>query len=356
MEADEASKTLILRQRFEDDSVFVAMRPPYKPAYHDRYLESLRANPLARVHTVGYSPAGRPLSVVQIGGLTDEEARDDPCILLYAREHGDEHDTSWAVRGAIDYLLSDERFARRLRRNVTFLLIPLLDPDGATRSQYENMMRSFHREKATPETRAWVRFFKDRADRMHRLDLVLNLHNVESSEAGHLSCARYMPAWSEVRHAACETLHRRGVVPAFRSYGFDVAEKPWGEGVSYNRLGGTLFWYYGPIHMAYEINSQAPERHLTLDQLGAIGVGLIDEAGHFLISEHARPALAIVGRTLRTREKKWLFYRPHRGLLPGETVFEAEHLLMHDAPPEALTNTTRYRDYLARIEGRPDLR
>ena len=356
VEADEASKTLVLRQQFEDDSVFVAMRPPYTPDYHERYLDSLRENPLARVHTVGVSPGGRPLSVVQIGGLTDEEARENPCILLYAREHADEHDTSWAVRGAIDYLLSDGRFPRRLRRNVTFLLIPLLDPDGAARSQYENMMRSFHREKSTPETEAWVQFFRDRADKMYRLDLVLNLHNVESSEAGHLSCARFMPEWSEVRHEACETLHRKGIVPAFRSYGFDVGEKPWGEGVSYNRLGGTLFWYYGPIHMAYEVNSQAPDRHLTLAQLGAIGAMLIDEAGHFLISEHARPALAIVGRTLRTREKQWLFYRPHRGLLPGETLFKAEHELLHAAPPEASSNTAEYQDYLTRIEGRRDLK
>ena len=356
VEADEASKTLVLRQQFEDDSVFVAMRPPYTPDYHERYLDSLRENPLARVHTVGYSNWGRPLNVVQIGGLTDEEARDNPCILLYAREHADEHDTSWAVRGAIDYLLSDGRFPRRLRRNVTFLLIPLLDPDGAARSQYENMMRSFHREKSTHENEVWVEFFKDRADKMYRLDLVLNLHNVESSEAGHLSCARFMPEWSEVRHEACEILHRRGIVPAFRSYGFDVAEKPWGEGVSYNRLCGTLFWYYGPIDMAYEVNSQAPDRHLTLAQLGAIGAMLIDEAGHFLVSDHARPALAIVDMTRFKREKQWLFYRPDRRLLSGETIFEAEYEFMHAVPPEAYSKTDRYQDYMKRIEGRRDLR
>ena len=355
VEADEASHTLILRQRFEADSVFVAMRPPYTPDYHARYLDSLRENPLARVHTVGVSPGGRPLSVVQIGGLTEEAARENPCILLYAREHADEHDTSWTVRGAIDYLLTEDRFARRLRRTVTFLFIPLLDPDGADRAQYENMMRSFHREKSTPENEVWVEFFKDRADRMYRLDLVLNLHNVESAEAGHLSCARFMPEWSTVRHEACETLHRRGIVPAFRARGFEVAMQPWGEDVSYNRLCGTLFWYYGPINMAYEVNSQAPDRHLTLAQLGEIGVGLIDEAGGFLRSEHARPALAIVGRTLRTREKQWLFYRPDRRLLSGETIFEAEYELMHAAPPNALKRD-RYEEYLARIENRPELK
>ena len=217
-------------------------------------------------------------------------------------------------------------------------------------------MRSFHREKSTPENEVWVEFFKDRADRMYRLDLVLNLHNVESSEAGHLSCARFMPEWSTVRHEACEILHRKGIVPAFRSYGFDVAEQPWGEGVSYNRLCGTLFWYYGPINMAYEINSQAPKRHLTLAELGAMGVGLVDEAGHFLISDHARPALAIIDRTRFKREKQWLFYRPDRRLQPGETVFQAEYDFMHAPPPNAVTGVDKYQDYLKRIENRPELK
>ncbi len=355
VEADEQNKTLTLRQQFESDGVFVAMRPPYTPEYHERYLESLRENPLARIHTVGYSPGGRPLSVVQVGGLTDEEARENPCILLYAREHADEHDTSWTVRGAIDYLLSEDRFARRLRKKVTFLFIPLLDPDGATRAQYENMMRSFHREKSTRENEVWIEFFKDRADKMYRLDLVLNLHNVESAEAPHLSCARFMPEWSTVRHEACEILHRQGIVPAFRAQGFDVALKPWGEGVSYNRLCGTLFWYYGPINMAYEVNSQAPDRHLTLAQLREIGVGLIDEAGHFLLSADARPVLKAIDLSRFDRERSWLYYRPHRNLLPGETVFEAEYRLMHAAAPELGGAGSAYQAYLARIADRPEL-
>jgi len=104
--------------RFEEDHAYVAMRPPYTPGYNERFLKQVAQSPHARVLTIGHSPEGRPLQIVQVGGgsLADEQAR--PCILMYAREHASEQDSSVVVQGAIEFLLSAEPEARGLHASV----------------------------------------------------------------------------------------------------------------------------------------------------------------------------------------------------------------------------------------------
>jgi hypothetical protein len=121
-------------QRFEGDHVYVAMKVPYLPSYNEHYIASLAGRPGLRVHEIGTSSNGHPLQIVEIGSA---DAKTTPCVLLYAREHADEQDSSWVAQGCIDFLSGDSTEAAQMRSTCTFLVIPLLDPDGANAGVYE---------------------------------------------------------------------------------------------------------------------------------------------------------------------------------------------------------------------------
>ena len=193
--------------------VAVAMKVPYTPTLLDNLVADLqerraaeaeklrRGEPDWAVVKVGESAEGRPLWLIRIGEAVtrdpdqapfapppEEKRSKRPVILFYAREHADEHDTSWVTQGVIDFLLSDHRDAKAIRKRVTVLMLPLLDPDGAVKNQYEtDVIFSFEDDPGgPPEALAYAEWFRDWVDAGNRLDLVFNLHNVEAGEGPHL--------------------------------------------------------------------------------------------------------------------------------------------------------------------------
>lgn len=51
-------------------------------------------------------------------------------ILITARVHPGETNSSWMMKGFLDYVLSDDPDAQTLRDNFIFKVIPMLNPDG----------------------------------------------------------------------------------------------------------------------------------------------------------------------------------------------------------------------------------
>jgi len=272
----EGKSVLSTVNRYETDA-YVALKVPYTPSYDETYLATLSNEPGLKVHRVGHSELGRPLHVIQIG---TGDPRKVPCVLLYAREHANEQDTSWAVQGAIDFLRTDEARASGILDRVTFLAIPLLDPDGASAGRYEIITQNFvYDGEEGPEARAYAAFFKKWVDADYRLDLVFNLHNVESAEAPHLSCP--LMESQKARKAHSQQLHRRVMTLAGEA-GYVVAPQSWGHGTADFRLGGYLKKFYGPLHMPYEVNTQEKGQHLSLKESRLIGALLVQASTDFL--------------------------------------------------------------------------
>src|SRR5690606_2402445 len=117
-----------------------ALKVPYTPAYNEAYLATLKDRDGVEVIEVGRSKKNRPLRVVKIG---TGDPKVTPCVLIYAREHANEQDSSWAARGAIEHLLADTPGSQRLRSQFTFLIIPMLDPDGAAKGRYDSITSRF---------------------------------------------------------------------------------------------------------------------------------------------------------------------------------------------------------------------
>jgi hypothetical protein len=200
--ADPKKKTFSLRQTFDaakGNRVVIAMRYPYTPKLCDAMMRALQQRwekerqlfqklPDWGVEEIGKSQGGRPLWVVRIGALgrTPAEQLSKRCVLFYAREHGDEHDSSWVAQGVINYLLGKDPPAVELRKRMIVLAIPLLDPDCAAVNEYEHIIRSFHPNIPTPESNLYAGFFQRWVNAGHRLDITFNLHNVESKEGPHV--------------------------------------------------------------------------------------------------------------------------------------------------------------------------
>ena len=153
--------------RYEEDLAYFAYSIPY--TYQDlcsyleniqqQYKEILRVNVLCKTITSNNcfiltitegiksfwkfndealdwekSAGGRNLNKIKKAKNMEsgnaEEHKHKKAIVLTARVHSGESVSSFMIKGAIDFLLSNQRHARLLRRNFIFRIIPMLNPDG----------------------------------------------------------------------------------------------------------------------------------------------------------------------------------------------------------------------------------
>jgi hypothetical protein len=220
--------------------------------------------------------------------------------VLYGREDGTEPDGSWAAEGAIEFLAARSDEARRLREAMTFLIIPMLDPDGAAASQYKNVCSSFALGGQTPNSRAFAAWFKSWIEAGKRLDIVINLHNVEGGQVRwHAFPVLKDPEPARLR--AQEAFVRDYVKPVMASEEIEAKKVIAGEGAFRFRLGGYLAFFYGPLHIPYELNCQSPARHLTLYEMRRMGALYALAACRFVGSRDFEPMLASISERLAAR-------------------------------------------------------
>jgi len=169
-------------QTFTSNSVWIANRVPYSVGFNERYTRGLKDNPYAKVIEVGYSNSGQPLRAVQIGNS------DKPTVVIAGGEQAIQFDSMWCAQGAIEFLIGDTEAAKSLREKCCFIVIPMLDPDGVIRNQMI-IPGAFSRGSQSSTSIAWANFFQNWVNAGHRLDVVFEMHNVQSLEAPHLSRA-----------------------------------------------------------------------------------------------------------------------------------------------------------------------
>lgn len=74
------------------------------------------------------SLGGNPVPVVTITAQPPEDSR--PYVFLSARVHPGETQSSWIMKGVLDFLMSSKPSAQRLRETFVFKVVPMLNPDG----------------------------------------------------------------------------------------------------------------------------------------------------------------------------------------------------------------------------------
>ena len=136
-------------------------------------LDTLTTSPSLRVAEIGRSVEGRPIRAVTYGsGPTT--------VLLWSQMHGDESTATMALADVIAWLADSHRSSDPLRERIpselTVVMVPMLNPDGAEVFQRENAIgvdvNRDARRLATPEGRA----LKSLRDSI-RPDFGFNLHD-----------------------------------------------------------------------------------------------------------------------------------------------------------------------------------
>ncbi|KAE8893886.1 Cytosolic carboxypeptidase 3 [Phytophthora fragariae] len=120
----------------ENDCVYFACIQPYTYTDLMDYLEQLERDPhrslTCRRTELCQSLAGNSCDLLSItspgrDGVPPDERR---IIVLSARVHPGEPNSSWMMQGMLDYLTGSSSGATILRRHFIFKIVPMLNPDG----------------------------------------------------------------------------------------------------------------------------------------------------------------------------------------------------------------------------------
>jgi hypothetical protein len=124
---------------------------------------------LNKVEIIGKSVLEKPIYKIEIGSGPIK-------IFMWSQMHGNESTTTKAVFDLINFLNSDDLMALQLVRNVTFCILPMLNPDGAMLYTRENANKvDLNRDSETlsqPESQLLRQVFND-----FKPNFCFNLHD-----------------------------------------------------------------------------------------------------------------------------------------------------------------------------------
>lgn len=266
-------------QTFARDTATVAMRVPYTYTYEQAFLKKLKDAQLPGVFVdeIGFTPTGRKLYIIRIEQLSMQEETthetERPTILVYAREHATEHDGSWVIEGMLRWLLSDEPLAIEARQKSNWLFIPILDVEGSCNSVFRvgdffQVTKPIMREAV-----AYALYLVRWLDTGHRLDIVMNLHNVECTEDRNFFC----PLINSDRITSVRKFNQN-LFNRLKADGFSVGN-PYGDnvGIQIARLSGWCNSRFSTYDLMYEVNTCDPSSRLTMNRTARLGALVAQE-------------------------------------------------------------------------------
>ena len=109
---------------------------PYTNSHLSLFLSSLSSiyNNILRFENIGKTLRGNAIHMLVITDFTDsfDVLAKKQAVILTGRVHPGESNSSFAVQGVIEYLLSSSNIAVKLRKHFIFKIVPMLNPDGVS--------------------------------------------------------------------------------------------------------------------------------------------------------------------------------------------------------------------------------
>ncbi|KAJ6665588.1 hypothetical protein lerEdw1_003431 [Lerista edwardsae] len=127
---------------YSHDTCYFAHFYPYTYSDLQHYLVTLVKDPhrsqYFKLRSLCNSLAGNPVYLLTITNPSKSAAVADAkkAVILSARVHPGEPNSSWVMRGFIDFILSDSPDAQLLRDLFIFKVVPMLNPDGVIVGNY----------------------------------------------------------------------------------------------------------------------------------------------------------------------------------------------------------------------------
>ncbi|XP_037695864.1 cytosolic carboxypeptidase 2 isoform X1 [Choloepus didactylus] len=127
---------------YDQDTCFFAHFYPYTYTDLQCYLLSVANNPIqsqfCKLRTLCRSLAGNTVYLLTITNpsRSPQEAGAKKAVVLSARVHPGESNSSWIMKGFLEFILSNSPDAQLLRDIFVFKVVPMLNPDGVIVGNY----------------------------------------------------------------------------------------------------------------------------------------------------------------------------------------------------------------------------
>ena len=172
------------KKKYDRDSVWVAYYIPYTNAHLDEMMDEWQYRDGVRIYSIGKSYQGRDMKMMMVTNHNIPD-KGKKRIYIHARVHPSETPCSWCLEGLIEELLSSTPFARSLRDNAIFYILPFNNPDGVALGHSRcdaigvNMEINYDRPDSLtrPEVKNIKNFINTTTYGENYLDLFLNFHS-----------------------------------------------------------------------------------------------------------------------------------------------------------------------------------
>ncbi|KAM9172503.1 cytosolic carboxypeptidase 3 isoform 2-T2 [Pangshura tecta] len=124
------------------DTCYFAHCYPYTYSNLQDYLAAISRDPVrstfCKIRILCHSLARNIVYVLTITSPSEsgKEAKPKAAVILTARVHPGETNSSWIMKGFLDYILGNSGDARLLRDTFVFKVVPMLNPDGVIVGNY----------------------------------------------------------------------------------------------------------------------------------------------------------------------------------------------------------------------------
>ncbi|KAL0053973.1 hypothetical protein WJX82_001877 [Trebouxia sp. C0006] len=153
--------------------------------------------PYLQRHLLCRTPQMKRIDALVIEEVLTDVGQVRPVVFVTARVHPGETPASFVGHGLVDWLLGSSTLAVQLRRQVTIVVVPMLNPDGVFLGNYRtdagglDMNRlwscaSQHLEPALYHVLQLLHRYE--ADPAYSLDIFLDIHGHSASRCGFLFC------------------------------------------------------------------------------------------------------------------------------------------------------------------------
>lgn len=127
--------------KYDNDSVFIANCYPYTYSDCEHFINKLQKKiprTILKRSILTKSLAGNDLELLIITNFesTEEEIAQRKAVILTARVHPGETNSSFIMQGVIEMLTGNDKAAKLLRNSYVFKIVPMLNPDGVIVGNY----------------------------------------------------------------------------------------------------------------------------------------------------------------------------------------------------------------------------
>jgi hypothetical protein len=186
---DSKFHSLTFRNRFTEDSVWIAYAHPFSYGQGLALIDSIAAKPFLTIETLGTTPQGRNINLLTVTdtAIPDTEKK---VVFITTLQHAGEYCGGYVVSGLLNFLLSDDENAAMARKTTIYKIIPMMNPDGIfhgiTRfnSNYEDLNQEWDDDftdtlhlPVEPEVacvKKWIRAWLNSG---RHIDLGLDIHS-----------------------------------------------------------------------------------------------------------------------------------------------------------------------------------